>query len=301
MNKRILAAATAAAVIAAGAGTAFATAGSTVSPSASDFTAVAPVRVMDTRVGLGAPKAPVAAHGTAVLTVAGVDSVPADATAVTLNLTATQGTANGVVTVYPDGTTRPGTSNLNYGGNENVANLVTVPLVDGKVDFYNNSAGSVDLLADLQGWYAATAAPETVTQTLAGVASVATGGSFNSRATEVGTVDLPAGSYLVTLSAKATPIVQGDTSVQVFPSVHLYNQPKNADFAGDVLDTGGSALESGAVTNADLFSSDSGVVTLTAATTMIVYAFGYDSDSGEGTYQLDSVTVTATPVNVAAN
>lgn len=34
---------------------------------------------------------------------------------------------------------------------------------------------------------------------------------------------------------------------------------------------------------------------------MIVYAFGYDSDSGEGTYQLDSVTVTATPVNVAAN
>jgi hypothetical protein len=66
-------------------------------------------------------------------------------------------------------------------------------------------------------------------------------------------------------------------------------------------DAGGTALESGAITNADPYSSNSGVVTLTAATTLYVYAAGYDSDSGEGTYELDGVTVTATPVNVAAN
>lgn len=89
--------------------------------------------------------------------------------------------------------------------------------------------------------------------------------------------------------------------MQTFPSIHLYNQPKNPSFAGDVLDVGNGPLESGAYTAADGYYSNSGVVTNTVPTTMYVDAFGYDSNDGEGSYHLDGVTVTATPVNVASN
>lgn len=285
----------AAVITLAGVTVASADAGST-SP-ASDYNALPSTRVLDTR-----STAPVGAGKTLVVPLTGV---PADATAATVNLTVVSPSANGYVLAYADGASRPATgSTVNFRIGQTVANQVTVPVTDGKIDVYN-AVGTANVVVDLEGYYTASTPaytpPQTVTQSFAGVASVPTGGSFNSRATEVGTVDLKAGSYLVTLSAKETPIVQGNTSVQVFPSIHLYDQAKNADFTGDVLDTGGSALESGTVTNADLFSSNSGVVTLASDTTLYVYGFGYDSDSGEGTYQLDSVTVTATPVDVSSN
>ncbi|MCX2184221.1 N-acetylmuramoyl-L-alanine amidase [Streptomyces sp. SKN60] len=55
--------------------------------------------------------------------------------------------------MYPYGTTRPNTSNLNVAAGQTVSNLVVVPVVDGKVTLYNN-AGTVDLVADVQGFYA---------------------------------------------------------------------------------------------------------------------------------------------------
>jgi hypothetical protein len=123
------------------------------------FESVGPVRVLDTRNGTGVPEAPVGPGGTISLQVAGVDGVPASGvTAVVLNVTATDPTASSYVTVYPDGQTRPVASNLNFTPGETIANLVTVPVGgDGMVDFYNNS-GSTDLVADLDGYYAAGAA-----------------------------------------------------------------------------------------------------------------------------------------------
>jgi hypothetical protein len=297
MNRRLTTLAAVAAVAIAAAGTAFATSGT--GSTASDYTAVATYRLAD--------HTPINSTTLMSLPLIGADAaaggIPADATAVTLDIAVVNPSLGGYLTAWPSTQAKPTSPNVNYNAGAGVtSNLANVPVADGRLDI-EISAGSAQIVVDLEGWYTPTAPapapPQTITQTLAGVASVATGGSFNSRATEVGTVDLPAGSYLVTLSPKATPIVQTDPSVQIFPSVHLYNQPKNAAFTGDVLDTGGSALESGAVTNADLFSSNSGVVTLTQDTTMYVYAFGYDSDSGEGTYQLDDVTVTATPISVA--
>jgi hypothetical protein len=126
------------------------------SAAGAGFAPLGPVRVMDTRSGTGVAKAPVGAGKTVSLQVTGVDGVPASGvTAVVLNVTATGATANSIVTVYPDGETRPGTSNLNFSKGETIPNLVVIPVgADGKVDFYN-VAGSVNLVADLFGYYRA--------------------------------------------------------------------------------------------------------------------------------------------------
>ena len=60
--------------------------------------------------------------------------------AVVLNVTVTQPTRAGWVTVFPDGTSRPATSNVNFVAGATVANLVVVPVgSDGSVDLYNGS------------------------------------------------------------------------------------------------------------------------------------------------------------------
>ncbi|WP_220214875.1 hypothetical protein, partial [Streptomyces shenzhenensis] len=60
-----------------------------------------PVRVMDTRDGTGVRKGTVGAGGTVTLTVGGHNGVPVDATAVVMNVTATNATAASHVIVYP--------------------------------------------------------------------------------------------------------------------------------------------------------------------------------------------------------
>jgi len=140
----------------------------TIHTLGSEFTAFGPWRMLDTRKGIGASAAPVAAHGTLKLKVAGVDvsgngggsATPLGVTAVVMNVTATQGTANGVLTVYGDEDQsgnplpRPLTSNVNYRANENVPNLVVVPVgKNGLLDFYNNSSGTTDIVADIQGYF----------------------------------------------------------------------------------------------------------------------------------------------------
>ncbi|MFF3193409.1 N-acetylmuramoyl-L-alanine amidase [Streptomyces misionensis] len=128
--------------------------------SGSKLTSVTPTRLMDTRDGTGVPKAKVGPGGTVGLQVAGKAGLPASGvTAVVMNVTATRGTQASYVTVYPDGTTRTSASNLNFWANETFPNLVVVPVVNGKVDFYNN-AGSVDLIADISGYFSATGSVE---------------------------------------------------------------------------------------------------------------------------------------------
>lgn len=108
-----------------------------------------PTRALDTRTGTGVgPRNP---DGSLPLTLSGL--VPADATAVTFNLTATNVTANTHVIAWPHGETRPDTSNLNLAPGDTRANLVTVALGTGRtVDLYNN-LGGIDLIADVAGFY----------------------------------------------------------------------------------------------------------------------------------------------------
>ncbi|MFI9327577.1 hypothetical protein ACIGZJ_08485 [Kitasatospora sp. NPDC052868] len=96
----------------------------------------------------------VPAYGTIDLPVTGAAGVPASGvTAVTMNVTAVDPAQGGHLTVYPHGDAAPTASNLNWTPGRTVANLVTVPVKDGKVSFYNHSAGTVHLVADLAGYF----------------------------------------------------------------------------------------------------------------------------------------------------
>ncbi|NUS12935.1 MAG: hypothetical protein HOY69_16300 [Streptomyces sp.] len=129
----------------------------------STFRATAPTRVLDTRNAIGvSTRTPVAHGGTLRLTLPADKPVPAGATAVVLNVTATQPTAAGVLTVYPDGKPRPTSSNLNWTAGETIPNQVVVPLgAGGTLDLYDNSAGTVHLVADVTGYYTGDTSGET--------------------------------------------------------------------------------------------------------------------------------------------
>ena len=121
---------------------------------AGGFTPLTPARILDTRFDVGAV-GPVAAGGTISLQVDGAGGIPASGVAaVVLNVTATGPANSGFLTVYPDGASRPTTSNLNFSAGETVPNLVIAPVgADGKVDIFNGSPGTVQVLADVSGWF----------------------------------------------------------------------------------------------------------------------------------------------------
>jgi hypothetical protein len=129
-----------------------------VSSAPSAYTAVNPTRVMDTRtgsgiVGAGNTLGPAASFSLVVAPNA-TAGVPANATAVVMNVTATDTTAASYLTVYPTLDSLPFASNLNWVAGYTVPNLVTVqPGSGGAVTFYNKF-GSVDVIADIAGYFA---------------------------------------------------------------------------------------------------------------------------------------------------
>ncbi len=121
--------------------------------SDSRMTAITPTRVMDTRGGLGHAGA-LQSQGTVPLRLPGPSAVPAGRTAaVVLNVTATEPTVGGYLTLFPAGGTRPVASNLNFAAGETVPNLVVVPVgADGVVDIYNSN-GRTHVVVDVVGWF----------------------------------------------------------------------------------------------------------------------------------------------------
>ncbi|MFW5469224.1 hypothetical protein ACOCJ4_04175 [Knoellia sp. CPCC 206435] len=119
--------------------------------TASSYSPVTPQRVLDTRSGLGAPRAKLGpAPATITLTVPGL---PANATAVALNVTASGPTSSSWLTVYPGNVGRPSASNLNYVAGQTVANMVVAKVAPGGQVTFSNAVGSVDVIADLAGFY----------------------------------------------------------------------------------------------------------------------------------------------------
>lgn len=114
----------------------------------SSFVATPPARAYDSRTAQG----PVSAGSEVCIPMAGAGHVPADATAVVINLTAADATAPGYLTAYPGGFERPVASNVNFLPGDAVANGAVIPIGPrGDVCVFN-SAGSTNVIVDVSGY-----------------------------------------------------------------------------------------------------------------------------------------------------
>ena len=88
--------------------------------------------------------------------VAGVagSGVPATGvSAVVLNVTATNTSFAGYLSVWPDGAPQPTASSLNWVAGQTTANQVVVKVgPGGNIELFNNS-GTADVVIDVQGWF----------------------------------------------------------------------------------------------------------------------------------------------------
>ena len=114
------------------------------------FTPVTPARILDTR-----PSSAVSSAAPRDLVVIGSGDVPAmGVTSVALNVTVTEPTAGGWLTVYPTGTVKPLASNLNFVAGETVAVQVLAQVgAGGKVSLAVDPAVTAHLVVDIVGWY----------------------------------------------------------------------------------------------------------------------------------------------------
>ncbi|MFE5495458.1 hypothetical protein ACFQ7Z_36625 [Streptomyces virginiae] len=121
---------------------------------ANGWGALNPTRVVDTREGLGTAKGQVPGQGTFGVEIAGRAGVPRGATAVAVNLTATNPRSAGHLTAYPSGKAAPATSNVNFTAGQTVANSAVVPIgPDGKINVRNGGWDPADVVVDVVGYY----------------------------------------------------------------------------------------------------------------------------------------------------
>lgn len=118
------------------------------------FNAVPARRILDSRSG-----SPVGADASISIPVAGRAGVPASGVAmVVVNLTVADAQTSGYLVAYAGGNPTPATSNLNFTAGRNTANLALVPVGDdGTIRVLNSSPRTVDLLADVTGYFIAAA------------------------------------------------------------------------------------------------------------------------------------------------
>ena len=114
------------------------------------YNPVVPARVLDTRSGLGGST--IGGGQSINVAVAGKGGVPAGSAGVVLNVTVTNTSAGGFLTIWPAGGTRPLASSLNFSAGQTIPNLIEVALGTGGAVSIFNSAGSTDVLADVQGY-----------------------------------------------------------------------------------------------------------------------------------------------------
>jgi hypothetical protein len=158
--------------------------------------------------------------------------VPASGvSAVVLNVTVTQPTAESFLTVFPTGAARPLASNLNFVARRTVPNLVIAKVgAEGKVSVYNH-VGTTDVILDVVGWFGAVGAdagdrfnslsPSRILDTRSGTggfsAPIAAGGTISPAVTGVGGVPA-SGVSAVVLNVTVTEPTATEGFLTVFPS-----------------------------------------------------------------------------------
>ncbi len=131
----------------------FASTGVVMTGAEGEFTPVAPARVLDTRNGSGGLK-PFAANAEQTLKLTANAGIPAsNVSSVVVNLTVVNAPADGFVTIWPSGESKPSTSNINFKSGQTIANQVTVKVgADGKIKIASSS-GNTNIVLDVFGYY----------------------------------------------------------------------------------------------------------------------------------------------------
>lgn len=178
------------------------------------FSAVDPVRLVDTR-------EPAAAFGTlvgggrAMLDLR--QRMPAGATAVALNLTTARSKQDGWVRAFPCANPEPPTSNVNPVAGHVVTNAAIVPVGDGRICF--TSLGTTDLVVDLNGWLAPSATAGLVSANRR-LVDTRTGQGGITRLAAGQTVQVPVTSAGSTTTAVALGITAVDAAVDGFVTAY---------------------------------------------------------------------------------
>ncbi len=181
------------------------------SSAAARYTALAPIRLVDTRNGIGTGKQPIAAGCTLVVD-PGLD---ASVTAVAVNLTAVAPSTNGFLTAYPCAVERPVASVVQAVAQRTIAGSTVVPLgADGTFCVYTST--TTQLLVDLFGSYSPTSGQK--------FEPMAPTRVFDSRA---GGSRVPAGAIVTIPLGPAAGVPTGSTGVAL--SVQAVN-PSGAGF-----------------------------------------------------------------------
>jgi hypothetical protein len=217
-------------------------------PPTTSYKALNPARLLDTRPGQPTVDAQQQGQGAvgpasvSELLVAGRGGVPADATAVVLNVTVTQPAAPGFATVYPCGTAAPTASNLNYVTNLTIPNLVIAKVgTGGKVCIFAQQ--STHLVADVVGYFPVATSfsalvPARLLDTRPGFATIdAQGAGANQQPTGTitkvhvaGRGGVPANATTAVLNVTVTEPV-ADGFVTVFPCGITAPLASNLNFA----------------------------------------------------------------------
>ncbi len=115
---------------------------------------ITPSRIFDTRTGLGTTALPLGPNETRTVALSAIPGLPhPHVTAVVLNVTADQPTAQSHLTLSPAGHPDPGVSNLNFPPGRTIANLATVAVGTGGDVVLRNNSGDTGVIIDLAGWY----------------------------------------------------------------------------------------------------------------------------------------------------
>ena len=144
--------------------------GSSSTQSGSLFNPVTPARILDTRCSttpqpsycssenlpsVNDTLTAIPGGSSITVQVAGEANIPTDATAVVGNLSATDGTGSGYLTVYA-GSTVPTTSDVNFfAGSTNANTVISGLSSSGSLNIANGGGHRVDVLFDVSGWFTA--------------------------------------------------------------------------------------------------------------------------------------------------
>ena len=125
-------------------------------PPQTVYSAMTPVRVLDTRPGINKGlSGAFVANVPRTLSIAAANGIPADATAITGNLTVVGQARAGYLSITPNPTPNPTTSIINFPVGDTRANGVTVPLnTSGDLSIvYKSSGGSAHVILDVTGYF----------------------------------------------------------------------------------------------------------------------------------------------------